>query len=221
MWKTILPGVNIPAVAMKRFKGFGWIEDIHPDDRDHTEKIWRKAVAEKSFYETEYRVRRYDGVYRDYLARGIPLLAENGSVREWVGTCIDITDRKRAEEEIKKLNAELEQRVIDRTVQLEAANRELSAFTYSVSHDLRAPLRSIDGFSQALLEEYQNKPLDDTGKTYLERVCKATHHMGKLIDDMLKLSRITQVEFKREAVDLSCMIQEIAEAHQSNPDRTR
>jgi light-regulated signal transduction histidine kinase (bacteriophytochrome) len=155
------------------------------------------------------------------LARGIPLLDENGSVREWVGACIDITDRKKAEEEITKLNAELEQRVIDRTAQLSTVNKELDAFSYSVSHDLRAPLRSIDGFSQALLEEYQDKPLDDVGKTYLERVRKATQRMGLLIDDMLKLSRITQAEIKSEAIDLSGMIRAIAEVHRkSNPDRT-
>ena len=86
----------------EEIKGFGWIEDIHPDDRDHTGQIWRKAVAEKSFYETEYRLRRYDGVYRNFLARGMPLLAENGSVQEWVGSCIDITDRKQADEALKK-----------------------------------------------------------------------------------------------------------------------
>jgi PAS domain S-box-containing protein len=500
------------------YKGFGWIEDIHPDDRDHTEKIWTKAVAEKSFYETEYRVRRYDGVYRDYLARGIPLLDENGSIREWIGTCIDITDRKlaedalrvseekfakafqsspdaflltsvpdgritevntvatlitgyskeemlgrtttelglwadpaardaymaeilregraanfetvfrvksgaiinglisggiiqlqdgkcflsvvrditelkqvekqihrqskllaainsvfyetltadseemvastclkvaqettgskfgfigeitpeglftttalsdpgweacrmpetlsnvlikdmvirgiwgqvilkeqslivndpvscpdrvgipeghppltsflgiplkdqgkvigmiamanresgytadqkhdmealcvafveairrkRAEIKINQLNIELEQRVLDRTAQLDIVNKELEAFSYSVSHDLRAPLRSIDGFSQALLEEYANK-LDDTGKIYLERVRKATQNMGFLIDDMLKLSRVTQAEFKHEAIDLSVMVRAIAEELQkNNPDRS-
>jgi len=89
------------------YKGFGWIEDIHPDDRERTARIWEKAVAEKSFYETEFRVRRYDGVYRDYLARGIPLLAGDGTVREWVGTCIDITERKRAEEDLKRRNYDL------------------------------------------------------------------------------------------------------------------
>jgi PAS domain S-box-containing protein len=127
--------------------------------------------------------------------------------------------RKKAEEDIKILNAELERRVIERTAQLEASNRELEAFSYSVSHDLRAPLRSIDGFSQVLLDEYQEK-LDDTGKGYLDRVRKATQKMGYLIDDLLKLSGVTRSEFNSESVDLSEMIRTIAEARRKNhPDR--
>jgi len=101
-----------------------------------------------------------------------------------------------------------------------AVNKELEAFSYSVSHDLRAPLRSIDGFSQILLEKYQDKPLDDKGKTYLDRVRRATQRMGRLIDDMLKLSRITRAEFKRRNVNISNMIRAIAEEHhKSNPER--
>jgi PAS domain S-box-containing protein len=168
----------------------------------------------------EFLVRRKDGGVIWVLSNSRVIRDERGEIKAFEGIIQDINDRKRAEEEIQRLNAELEQRVIDRTIQLEAANRELEAFSYSVSHDLRAPLRSIDGFSQALLEEYEDKPLDNIGMTYLERVRRATQHMGWLIDDMLKLSRITQSEFNRESVALSCMVRAIAETHQkNNPDR--
>ena len=121
----------------------------------------------------------------------------------------DITEKKR-----------LERAVVKARDDAHSANRELEAFSYSVSHDLRAPLRGIDGFSQALLEDYQEK-LDDTAKSYLDRVRKATQHMGHLIDDMLKLSMVTKSEFQNESVDLSNMVRAIFEKLQrNNPDRT-
>jgi PAS domain S-box-containing protein len=131
---------------------------------------------------------------------GSPLIMEVG---------LDITDRKRAEKENRKLNAELEQRVADRTAQLEAANRELEAFAYSVSHDLRAPLRGIDGFSQALLEDYRDS-LDDQGKDYLRRVRDASQRMGILIDDLLKLSRISRSGMTRRQVSLTDLARSVA-----------
>jgi len=122
----------------------------------------------------------------------------------------EIRRRESAEEKVFRLVEELEQRVAERTTELEAANKELESFAYSVSHDLRAPLRSLDGFSQALLEDYLDS-FDDQGKDYLKRIRAASQRMGQLIDDMLKLSRINRSEIRRKPTNLSRIVSEIAE----------
>ena len=131
----------------------------------------------------------------------------------------EVVERRRAEEEVRRANEVLEERVEERTAQIAAANKELDSFAYSVSHDLRAPLRGIDGFSLALLEDYGER-LDDTAKDYISRVRAGCLRMGNLIDDMLQLSRLSRGEIHRQEVDLSGMSGEIAEElKKSAPDR--
>ncbi|RCK81202.1 MAG: Sensory box histidine kinase [Candidatus Ozemobacter sibiricus] len=138
---------------------------------------------------------------------------------EVVTVVADITERKSAEEAWRRFNAELDQRVRDRTAQLEAANRELEAFSYSVSHDLRAPLRGIDGWSVALLEDCA-AGLDERGRQYLGRVRAEAQRMGLLIDELLQLSRVTRSKLEPTTVDLSALAQKVADRlREAHPDR--
>jgi signal transduction histidine kinase len=130
-----------------------------------------------------------------------------------------VTERKTAEDEVRNLNQELEKRVQDRTAQLEGTNKELEAFCYSVSHDLRAPLRTIRGFSEVLMEQYKPQ-LDARGQDYLRRTCDAGLQMDKLIEDLLKLSRLARSDVQRAEIDLSAIVQQIAtELERGEPNR--
>lgn len=139
-----------------------------------------------------------------------PMMNELGEVVGGVMVFRDVTEQRRMECEIQRLNAELEHRVVQRTEQLEAANRELEAFSYSVAHDLRAPLRGIDGFSQMLIEDHASN-LGPEGVEQLQLVREATRRMAQLIDDLLRLSRIATADLQKEPVDLSYLARTVTD----------
>jgi PAS domain S-box-containing protein len=178
-----------------------------------------KVAASGKSVQYEETADSIDGI-RTYISVKFPVLDSSGEPYAVCGISTDITDRKRAEDEVRDLNASLETRVLQRTAELEASTKELDAFAYSVSHDLRAPLRSLHGFSDALLEDYGDV-LDDVGKDYLQRLQRNVGRMGRMIDALLNLSRATRAELERGHVDISVMTQDvIADLRAADPART-
>ncbi len=151
--------------------------------------------------------------------RVIPIFNNSGEVEYFIEWVRDISGLKIIEKELKGLNINLERKVDERTAQLEAVNRELDAFTHSASHDLRGPLNRISGFSEALLEDCIDQ-LDPQNRHYLQRINSSCEHMKQLIDDLLKLSRVSQMQISREPVELSALVNiNIIELQAREPDR--
>lgn len=192
---------------------------VYPADRAKVLKAMAKSIRHQTDPEFEFRFLRPACSPGWLLARGRVYQDDHGHPVRIVGVGIDITGQKVAELEILRLNAELERRVAERTTQLQATNKELEAFCYSVSHDLRAPLRSIRGFNEVLMERYASR-LDSRGQEFLRRACESSHYMDDLIDDLLKLSRVGRSELVHQQVDLSKLAIAIAaELQQSEPSR--
>ena len=168
---------------------------------------YQQVFKEGRVHDFELEVRHRDGSITPVLYNASVYRDEKGEVAGVFAAARDITTRKRAEEEVRRLNEELEQRVQLRTAQLEASNKELEAFTYSVSHDLRAPLRALDGFSRILLEEYRHH-LPAEAQKYLDFVRGGAVHMGKLIDGLLALSRLGRQDLKKRPVDVSEIVRQ-------------
>ena len=171
--------------------------------------------AHKPFRDFELGRPRPDGRIAWVSVSGEPILDERGNFLGYRGATRDITARKEAEANVQSLNAELERRIAE----LELANREMESFTYSVSHDLRAPLRALDGFARLLVTEY-DKALDDDARGYLGRISANAARMGQLIDDLLDLSRTMRTRMDRRDVDLSRVVVELA-AELRESDRGR
>jgi len=180
----------------KTYQAF--LDCVHPDDKQFVIASINACIEKNIKQDIEHRIVWPDGSIHWVREIGDLIRDKDGKPYRMIGIVQDITDRKKSQEKIKTLN----QSLIHYTERLKAANKEVEAFSYSVSHDLRAPLRSIDGFSQALVEDYSDK-LDDTGLDYLNRVRNAAQHMSQLIDGMLVLSRLSSKKIQIENVDMA------------------
>jgi PAS domain S-box-containing protein len=177
---------------------------------DESEALAKVRSGGMNVWKCDYQIRTRTGQMRWISSTAVEILGPDRVSRGSMGILQDITERVQAEESIRSLNAALEMRVRERTADLEAANKELESFAYSVSHDLRAPLRAIDGYSRMLLDDYYRQ-LDEEGRGFINNVRKATSNMSQLIDQLLQLSRMTRVEINRTQVDLTALGRQIME----------
>jgi PAS domain S-box-containing protein len=211
----VLYGKKLEDLIGKNFSDLNCPPDLTFNISQHLQQVFATGTSVKG----EIQFPSATGEIGFYEYTFNPVVSADGTVETVVGSAREITQRKHAEETTQKLNETLETRVAERTAALEAANKELEAFSYSVSHDLRAPLRAIDGFSRALLEDYAEQ-LDETGQNYLSRVCAASRNMAQLIDDLLNLSRLSRSEMRFETVNLSNLAHGIVEKlHENEPAR--
>lgn len=186
-------------------------EEIYQASTQHIQKA---RSGQRQVLETV--LQRKDGSKRAVQIHYLPCTVSTGGILVMI---LDLNQFQQPQNEVQRLNAELEQRVRERTAQLEATNRELEAFCYSVSHDLRAPLRSVRGFTEVLLEQYAQN-LDVAGRDFLRRVRDASSQMDKLVDDLLRLSRVSRSEIQRQEINLSRVAEEIvSELRKSDPSR--
>lgn len=180
---------------------------IVPDDLPVLDKLVKDILKSVKPVNFEVRIILPDGNIKWLQNRFVPVFKDDNLIKI-KGIILDISDRKNAEDEIRKLNEDLEQRVLDRTVQLEAAYKELEAFSYSVSHDLRTPLRAMDGFANMLLEDYA-PALDAEGKRLLTVIIGNANKMGRLIDDLLSFSRLSRQEMAFSEINMNELSQSV------------
>lgn len=193
---------GLPASALL---GRGWFETLHPDDRAKTEQGWATALSRAEAMECEHRVRDAAGTYRWHLTRVRPMRDENGVIGMWIGSNTDIEDQKKAEERLELI-------VSERTQKLRETIGELEAFSYSISHDLRSPLRAMQAFSQALNEDF-GPGLNSEGRWYLDRISSAATRLDKLITDVLTYSRVMRAPLTLQPVNLEHLLTAIVEQY--------
>lgn len=189
-----------------------WMQKVHPDDRDEAQAAMERHLrGETPIFINEHRMQCKDGSYRWMLDRGKVLTwNRDGTPYQIFGTYSDIHHRKETEQKVTELNEQLEQKVTERTKQLRDSMQEMESFSYSISHDLRAPVRAIDSFTKILSDEEESR-LSMEGKRLLNSVRSNTARMGRMIDDLLQFSRASRAEIKKVAFDMGPLIAKVAE----------
>ncbi|HEX2606950.1 MAG TPA: PAS domain-containing protein, partial [Flavisolibacter sp.] len=188
-------------------KNQGWSLVLHPDDYERTIKIWEASLRTGKTYETEYRMRRHDGVYRWFLARAIPLKDEEGRIIKWFGTCTDIHDQKLMSDILELKVRERTDELQKMNLELEASNNELLQFASVASHDLKEPLRKIHMFSNLIKDRYLGEA-NQGALDYMDRIIKASARMTKLINDLLTFTRLS-VNSTFENTSLNLIVEEV------------
>jgi PAS domain S-box-containing protein len=212
---------------MAQSQRWGWLDSVHPDDRDRVRRSWIEAVSGKNGYREEYLLRSRNDAYRWHLAVAAPHFADDGRIQFWFGSLTDIHDQKLAEQSLRRGRQYLETEAANRaaawqeaTAALKAANQELDAFCQSAAHDLRLPLREIELTTRSLAEQYGGT-LDVRGQRYLDRLHEETVRLERLLEDLVRLSKVTRSELRKQEVDLvSIAERSIERLRRSDPDRT-
>ncbi len=197
--------MEFTGLTFDQIRDWGWTQFIHPDDVNENIRLWKHSVETGEPFQFEHRFRRHDGVYRWHLSRASAMSDADGKVRMWTGSNTDIDDQKQAKEK-------LEATVVERTAKLQETVSELESFSYSISHDMRAPLRAMQSFAQILEEDYRGE-VGDRGREYIRRIVTAADRMDRLIQDVLTYSRVAPTEIPLENVDLPALINGILEGY--------
>lgn len=198
----------------------GWRSLMHPEDLPEYLDVFASAFKAQQPFRLAYRLRRADGEFRWIEDVGVPWFAAGGTFAGYIGAAFDVSDHREHEAQVENLNRELEERVVERTAALQAANQELEDFAHSISHDLRAPLRAISGFSSILLDT-QAERLGPDGAHCLKLVKSGADNMQRLINDLLKFARYSRQPVTRTVLNLAPLAQSvITELQRTHADRS-